>query len=170
MIGGSITKLRATSLSSGVWSVVTNAAFSTVQDRSRSPVTSALIAEYKRAHENMLTAIQAMDELALEATPNQLKVSHTRLRITRAANESRGVLHIILSLLSQTPSPTIRSKVELLEQLHVELKEIARRHMAKWTHAAAQEDWQGFCHSHAHVGELWRETIQRERQLLYPIL
>jgi len=111
-----------------------------------------------------------MDEMALEPIPNPLKVSHTRMRITRAANDSRAAFNKIPSAISATPSPTIASKVEVLTQLHAELKEAARRQMATWTHAAAQEDWRGFRRSHAYVAQRWCDTIERERELLYPIL
>jgi hypothetical protein len=139
-------------------------------DRAIPSVNSALVAEYRRAHEELLAAIRAMDGLALGTGPNPLRVSHTRMRITRAANESRAAFQKIVLALSQKPSPTIAGKVEVLTQLHAELKEVARRHMATWTHAAAQEDWPGFCKSHAYVAQRWCDTIARERQLLYPIL
>jgi hypothetical protein len=118
----------------------------------------------------MLAALRAMDAMTLEPIPNPLKVSHTRMRITRAANNSRAAFNKIIFAISGTGSWTIGSKVEVLTQLHAGLKEAARSHMATWTHAAAQEDWPGFCRSHACVAQLWCDAIERERKLLYPIL
>ena len=133
-------------------------------------VSSVLVAEYKRAHLEVIAALQAMEELALGPPASLLKLSHTRLRITRAAYDSRTALLKVLALLSQVPSPTIARKVEVLEQLHADVREAARRHMTTWPHAAAQADWQAYYQSHTRVAQLWREVINRERQLLYPML
>ena len=151
-------------------SVSVNVAFSGLEDRAARWVSSELVAEYKRGHQEMMAALQAMEEMALEPPASLLKLSHTRLRITRAANDSRAALHKVLAILSQMPSPTIARKVEVLEQLHAEVREGARHHMAAWPHAAAQAEWQTYYKSHAQVARLWREVIERERQLLYPML
>jgi hypothetical protein len=58
----------------------------------------------------------------------------------------------------------------MIEQLHVDLRGAARRHMAAWSHEAARADWEGYCRSHTHVAQLWREVIERERELIYPLL
>jgi hypothetical protein len=133
-------------------------------------VNSAFIVEYKTAHQEMLEALRVMDEMALGPVPYQLRFSHTRLRVTRAANDSRAALHKILAVLLQLPGPTTAGKVEVLKQLHVELREVARRHMATWTHAAAQSDWAAYCQSHGELAQRWYEIIDRERRLLYPVL
>ena len=150
--------------------MATNVAFSGFDDRNGCLVSSALVAQYKRAHQEMLAAIEPMDELAFGPVPNQLRLSHTRLRLTRAANDSRAAVHKVLSILSELPSPTVAHKVQALKQMHVELKEAARRHMATWTHTASLADWRGYCRSHSEVAQRWRETIDRERQLIYPML
>lgn len=147
-----------------------NVAFSGLEDRSRPSISSALVSEYKTAHREMLAALQVMDEMALEPPTSLLRLSHTRLRLTRAANESRALLHKILAVLSQLPSPTTARKVEELEHLHAEVREASRRHMTAWPHAAAQAEWDVYYQSHAKVAQLWRNVIERERQLLYPML
>jgi len=118
----------------------------------------------------MIAALRTMDEMALEPPTTLLKLSHTRLRITRAANDSRAALHKVLAILSRVPSPTIARKVEVLEQLHAELREAARLHMTAWPHAAAHAEWKTYYRSHAEVARLWRHVIERERQFLYPML
>ena len=139
--------------------------------QNRTPlVPSELVAEYKRAHVEMIAAIEAMDQMALDSPPNMLKLSHTRLRITRAANESRTSLHKVLAILSRQTSPTIGRKVEVLEQMHAELREVARRHMARWSHAASHADWPAFYNSHTDVAQRWRDVIECERRFLYPML
>ena len=150
--------------------MATNVAYSGFEDRSTPLAGSALVAEYKRAHLEMLAALQVMDDMGLEPPESLLKLSHTRLRITRAANDSRASLHKVLDVLSQLPSSTIARKVEVLEQLHANVIAAARRHMTTRTHAAAQAEWQTYYKSHLQVAQLWREVIQRERQLLYPML
>jgi len=83
-----------------------------------------------------------MDEMAFEPAASLLKPSHTRLKITRPANDSRALRHMVLAILSRVPSLTISRKVAAPELLQAELKEAARRHMAIWAHAAAQAGWQ----------------------------
>lgn len=147
-----------------------NVALSESVDLNAKSVSSALAAEYKRAHREVIAALDVMDGMAAEPPADLLKLSHTRLRITRAANESRALLHKLLAILSQVPSPTIARKVEVLEQMHADLREAARLHMTTWTHAAALADWHAYYRSHAEVAQLWRQVIDRERQFLYPML
>lgn len=149
--------------------MTTNLALSGLEDRT-SVVGSALVAEYKRAHQEMLAVLQVMDAMAFDPPASLLKLSHTRLRITRAANDCRAALRKVLDVLSKLPSPTIARKIEVLEELHAKLREAARDHMAAWPHAAAQAEWRTYYESHTRVAQLWREVIERERQLLYPML
>ena len=150
--------------------MATNYAPPGLEYRGAPVVSSALVAEYKQAHQELLGALEVMDEMALLTPPSILKLSHTRLRITRAANDSRTMLGKILDILSKLPSPTIERKIVVLNQLHTEVREAARRHMAAWPHATAQADWQTYYGSHLEVAQRWREVLTRERQFIYPIL
>ena len=150
--------------------MASNVAFTGFGDSHRPRVNPRLTSEYKRAYEQMLAALAALDELSLDATPNQLRVSHTRLRITRASHEIRAVFQKIMSILSESASPTLARKVELLVQMHVELRQASRRHIGTWTQAQAQADWPGYCRASAELRRRWRETMDRERQLLHPLL
>jgi len=145
-------------------------AFSPTPEPQEYPVTPALVRGYKYAHDQMLEALAAMDELAKGAPPNQLRLSHTRLRITRAGAESRAAFHKIALALSNHAGLSARRSVDTLERVHAELRSLAKHHLATWPHAQAQEDWTGYCRSSAEVRRLWRETIARERELLYPLL
>ena len=145
-------------------------AFSPSPEPQEYPATPALVRGYKYAHDQMLEALAAMDELAKGAPPNQLRLSHTRLRITRAGTESRAAFHKIALALSNHPSPSARRSVDTLEHLHAELRSLAKHHLATWPHAQAHEDWTGYCQASAQVRSRWRETIARERELLYPLL
>jgi hypothetical protein len=118
----------------------------------------------------MLAAIQAMDELSGGPAPSQLRLSHTRLRITRASADSRSAFSKIVRILSIQPEATAARAIAILEQQHRELREAARNHLTTWPHARAQVDWPGYCRSSAEVRRLWREMIRRERELLYPLL
>jgi hypothetical protein len=53
---------------------------------------------------------QGKGEMTLNPPASLLKLSHTRRRITRAANDSRIVLHKVLAILSQAPSPRFRAR------------------------------------------------------------
>jgi len=150
--------------------MATNIALSGSADGTIPLVSPTLAAEYKRAHQEMIAALRVMDEMALEPPSSLLRLSHTRLRITRAANDSRIALQRVLTILSKMPSPTIARKVEVIEQLHAEVRGAAREHMTAWPHAAAQAEWRQYYESHSEVAQLWREVIERERQLLYPML
>jgi len=150
--------------------VATNVAFTGSADAHPARVNPGLVTEYKRAYQQMFAALAALDELALDPTPDQLRVSHTRLRITRASHESRLVFQKIMSILSESSSPTLACKVELLVQMHVELREASRRHVSTWTRAQTQADWPGYCRSSAELRRKWRQMMDRERQLLHPLL
>lgn len=133
-------------------------------------VSSAFARVYKDAHEDMLAAISAMDELTGDLEPNPLRLSHTRLRITRASMQCRSVFRKIATILSRDGAPAVSRALEALEGRHFELKELTSSHLAIWTPAQIQSNWEGYCRSSEEVRGRWRETIERERQLLYPLL
>jgi hypothetical protein len=133
-------------------------------------ISPSVAADYKRSHQQMLAAIAAMDELANESAPNQLRLSHTRLRMIRAGAECRAAFLKIVSVLSQMQNPMVARKIEILEGLHIELREVARLHLTTWTHEQARLDWRGYCQSSREVRQLWLAVIDRERALLYPFL
>lgn len=150
--------------------MATNFAFVPPDDRPSRCIPSALAAEYKRCHEEMLAAIEAMDKLACHPVPNQLRLSHTRLRITRAGAECRTAFAKIERILSSEPSIAANRVIGVLQRQHRELKAASRHHLAFWTHAQANEDWPGYCRSSAEIRQMWRALIERERKLLYPLL
>jgi hypothetical protein len=149
--------------------MATKAAFSGIDQR-QPAISAALVADYKKAHEDMLAAIAAMDDLAQGAAPNQLRLSHTRLRIIRASSESRSIYKRIVAILLQQPIPDILQRVEPVVRLHFHLREVANRHLNSWTHEQSLIDWEGYCRSSEEIRQLWREAIECERKLLYPLL
>lgn len=147
----------------------TNYALSKAEDRRPQRVSPALVAEYKRAHEEMLEAIGALDELLCEIAPNQLRLSHTRLRITRKSYACRSLFDKIVSVL-ELSNPMLGRKIETLKELHAELRKTTELHLARWTHEQARIDPNGYCLSSAELRQLWRTAIDHERRLLYPFL
>jgi len=150
--------------------VATNVACTGFLDADHPRVNPGLVTEYKRSYQQMFAALAALDELALDPTPDQLRVTYTRLRITRASHESRLVFQKIMSILSESSGSTLARKVELLVQMHVELREASRRHVSTWTRAQTKADWAGYCRSSAELRRRWRQMMDRERQLLHPLL
>ena len=150
--------------------MTTNLAYSQIRDRRPAAIRASLVADYKRAHAEMLAAITAMEALASGAPPTQLRLSHMRLKITRAAGDSRAAFTKIVTALSPQQPPVVARRLQSVEELHDQLRDAARRHMSTWTHAHAQQDWEGYYRSGAHVRQLWREGIQKERELIYPLL
>ena len=148
----------------------TSIAFYEFRDQPPPRLKPSVIKDYKQAHQEMLCALSAMEELSSKCDPNQLRLSHTRLRITRASYECRAALANIVRVLSLRKSPIVDRKVATIERTHLELRAAARQHLTKWTHEQARIDWLGYCQSSAEVRQLWRKAIDREREMLYPLL
>lgn len=133
-------------------------------------ISSVLIDSYKDAHAEMLSAIAAMDELTRDPTPDGLRLSHTRLRITRASQECRATFKKVVATLSPDGTPAVARAVDELERRHSELKGVTSQHLASWTLSEILSDWPGYCRASADVRHRWRKIIERERQLLSPLV
>jgi hypothetical protein len=133
-------------------------------------IASRVIDSYKHAQDQMLRAISAMDELTTSPSPDALRLSHTRLRITRMSQQCRSAFQEVAALLSREGSPAVRGAVEELELAHLELKEATWLHLATWAPSEIGDNWQAYCLASAEVRRRWRQIIERERQLFFPLL
>lgn len=43
-------------------------------------------------------------------------------------------------------------------------------HIAKWPINAVEKNWRGYCQETRNVSDLWLRTIEKEREVLYPLL
>ena len=128
------------------------------------------IDKYKNAQDRMLRAISAMDDLTSSPSPDALRLSHTRLRITRMSKECRRVYQEVAKILSQQRNSQVNSAINELDVAHFELAEITSLHLARWAPQEILTNWNAYCRASAEVRRRWRQIIERERQLLFPLL
>ena len=126
--------------------------------------------EYVEAHQELLDAMSAMEELTNGPLPDSLRLSHTRLRVTRASLERRALFRRVVGQLSRHPAPSVGRSLAILQDHDRELLDLTNEHIATWTPARMKADWPGYCESTREIRSRSRENIERERELLYPLL
>ena len=125
---------------------------------------------YAAAHQELLAAIKAMEELTSGDPPDPLRFSHARLRVTRASMERRELFRRTVAQLSRNATSAVAHAISVLQEHDIQLLELTSDHIATWTADKIKSDWSGYCAATKIVRARSRENIERETRLLYPLL
>lgn len=130
----------------------------------------ALLAALRAAHRQVEWAPGEIEATTINETPDLPRVSAFRLRIGQA-NLARGkivqkVRRHLASRASKRDADALRD-LERFERMHFQsVSELVRR----WTPERVFANWQGYCEESAAIRENIRQSINREKALLYPLL
>jgi hypothetical protein len=111
-----------------------------------------------------------MEQLTLSPEANPLRFSHARLHVTRASMERRNLFRRVVVQLSRNPSAAVARALSILQEHDLELLEMTSEHIAAWPAARIKANWLGYCEATRAIRQRSRSNIERERQLLYPLL
>lgn len=126
--------------------------------------------EYVEAHQQLLDAMSVMEELTASSELNPLRLSHARLRVTRASLERRELFRKVVAQLGRNPTTAIAHALAVLQRHDLELLDLTSEHLATWTPARIKADSNGYCESTRNIRAKSRANIEREIRLLYPLL
>ena len=131
---------------------------------------SGLLAELKRAHEDLLRAIEELAELTAGPAPAKGDLVSIRWKVSSASLSRRLLWGRILMSLSGRVDPAEQHKLRRLQDLDIELLRTSTKHVGAWTSEAILEDWAGYCRDSRDMRAKMIEAITSEQELLFPIL
>jgi hypothetical protein len=141
-----------------------------VERTSRQPNSGALLAELKRAHEDLLRAIEELAELTAGPAPPKGDLVNIRWKVSSASLSRRLLWGRILMSLTGCVGPTEQQKLRKLQDMDIELLRKSTKHVGAWTSEAILEDWPGYCRDSRDMRAKMIEAITLEQETLFPIL
>lgn len=126
--------------------------------------------ELESVHDNLLAWMASLDDLTCQDRCRAGQLETVRWFLSRARRDRRLLLERILNDLSSSAGP---AEVDQLQQLRLLLRrtiEAGSIHVAKWTLAAVEADWDGYRTETKAMRQLWADSIAAEKKLLSALL
>lgn len=141
-----------------------------VERASRQANSGPLLAELRKAHEDLLRAIEELAILTAGPAPPKGKLVNIRWKVSSASLSRRLLWGRILMSLSGRADPAEQQTLRRLQDIDIELLRTSTKHVGAWTSEAILEDWSGYCRDSRDMRAKMIEAITSEQELLFPIL
>ncbi|HUE78885.1 MAG TPA: hypothetical protein VMN38_04570 [Sphingomicrobium sp.] len=131
---------------------------------------AALLAQLRDAHASLALAMRVLEELTCGSLADRERYAAARWRISQASLSRRTLWgkiyrHLIAGVGLQDAAVLNDLQADEMRMLHC-----SAAHVGRWTMAAIDQDWPGYCRASEVVrGQLSART-DNERRLLYPML
>jgi len=125
----------------------------------------------RQHHLAISTLLIALEELCQDQQPDMAKLNVVRRELTRASRARSAYLNAtIYPQLMHSCPPDKRMALEKLKSEGLIMLVRSGDHIRHWTPRQIQADWRGYCRASATARADMRARIDREAQLLYPLL
>ena len=129
-----------------------------------------LLARLQAAHQQVLTCMRLMEEVASACSPDVERLTAARLKISQASLARRALWHTIREHLQPKVSPTDFEALRNLAELDRRLFSQSSAHVSTWTVDAMITDWRGYQAASKAIRASMVECIKTEQSVLYPML
>lgn len=131
---------------------------------------AAMLADLRQAHQDLLGALGALEELTSQPEPDAGRYPGARWRLSLASRKRRQlVAEAAAALLPALPPHEAGSINRLQGQQSERLRETAA-HVQVWSTASIAADWAGYCAASVLMRRSMRTRIAAEQAALYPPL
>ena len=135
------------------------------------PACSAeLLAKLRNAHFAVLKCIAEMEQITAEATPDVIRYTAARLRISQASRERRLLWQHACRYLHDRVTADHSNDLRHLGMLDSELGLWSAAHIGRWTVKAIESDWIGYRQASRLMRRRMADCVAAEKRLLFPIL
>lgn len=141
-----------------------------VERTSWQAISSGLLAEIIKAHEDLLEAIGELAELTSGPAPAKGDLVNIRWKVSSASLSRRLLWGRILISLSGRVDAAEQQKLRRLQDMDIDLLRTSTKHVGAWTPEVILEDWSGYCRDSRDMRAKMTEAIRSEQELLFPIL
>ncbi|WP_447726371.1 hypothetical protein [Sphingomonas koreensis] len=130
-----------------------------------------MLLELKRAHDALLSCLDALERLTLDDTPDRATLASIRWKLSKASAERRKQVDVACDYLSMNSANSIdRGRVAALRADNAESVATSSSHVRRWSMDEVLADWDGYRAASAALRKAMRARIQMEQRALYPLL
>ena len=129
-----------------------------------------LLDNLKKAHRNLLSAIDELASLTRGPLPEKERLVGVRWRVSDASLIRRLLWGRIHAYLGERADADVERDLRVLQEADINLIRASASHVARWPAEAIIEDWDGYCRASDVMRGAMIDAIAREESLLYPIL
>lgn len=133
-------------------------------------ISAMLLADLEEAHQRLLEAMAALDELTGGPLPMRAELIDARWNISRASLARRTLWTRIHAHLSDHMSDQLAAELTCLQQTDRTLLRWSGEHVSKWTIDTALRDWPAYCEASRQIRWKMAAAIGGEKRFLYPAL
>jgi hypothetical protein len=129
-----------------------------------------LLDSLKKAHANLLSAIEELAKLTRGPAPDKGRLVAIRWNVSDASLIRRLLWGRIHAYLANFPDPDLERDLRRLQGIDIALIRMSAKHVAAWPAEVVLEDWAGYNRASKLMRATMTDAISEEKRLLYPIL
>jgi len=129
-----------------------------------------VLLELKRAHDTLLSCLDELERLTLDAAPDRARLANIRWKLSKASAERRRLVDAACDLLMISALSVDRTRVAALRENDAESVAASSSHVRQWSVDQVLADWDGYRAASAALRRAMRARILQEQRTLYPLL
>jgi hypothetical protein len=130
----------------------------------------AMLGALQQAHAVVRSCIQEMEVVTSASSPDRLKYTEARLRISRASTARRACLSAILCEILESPAEEEKATIGRVQEADRALLQKSARLVSQWTPEAIAADWRGYRAASRQIRRHMVAELEIEENLLFPLL
>lgn len=127
---------------------------------SQAPASEGLFA----AHQQLIEGMATLAAETAKPGPDKAAVASARLKLMQASRRRGAILDSIVAAEARTRTGAALVELLALTEKVRHARAISTAHISKWTPAALEADWRGYCLASAVLRRQMRRQIQVEKQ------
>ena len=135
-----------------------------------SPDSAALFASLREAHENLIAAMEVMEQVTRQPLADRIQFTAGRWRISHASLARRSAWDACFRHLHPLVHPRTARVLEELNSEDFELMQLSAAHVARWSVDSIEHEWPTYCEASRTIRGRMAVRIAAEKRLLYPLL
>lgn len=129
-----------------------------------------LLEELHFAHDALIRAMAALDELTRGPLPTKDCIVEARWNISRASLARRTLWNKIFNHLSRRKCDSTARDLSRLKENDMALLRASSAHVSRWGIDAVMLDWGGYCLASLDIRKKMKAALGAEKRVLYPML
>ncbi|UAK25616.1 hypothetical protein [Sphingomonas nostoxanthinifaciens] len=129
-----------------------------------------MIETLRQQHRDLVRLIGELAAVTSTARPQITALASLRLKLGRASQDRSSHLHYVIYPTVERYLPQYTKAIAQLKQQEVLARSASTKHVGKWTLAAIEQDWSGYCLASKGIRSGMLDRIDLERRVLNPML
>jgi hypothetical protein len=127
-------------------------------------------ADLIKLHDELASALDALERLTAADSPDQAALAAARLRLSRASGSRRRLIDAMTTRLLETASPAEAARLRAYRDINAAQLHSSTSHIGNWGIRHVMEDWAGYRQASAQMRQSLRDLMAEDRKTLYPLL